>query len=62
MGVFLDFQDNSIVGGPLWPKFELLLDIMIVLDTYKFEMYQINSNREKVATSIFFDAQGQLTL
>ena len=45
--------DNSMVGGPIWPKFELILDIMHVLDTYNFKMDRINSNREKVATSIF---------
>ena len=53
--------DNSIVGGLIWPILELV-DIMHVLDTYKFKRDWINSNREKVATSIFFDAQGQLTL
>ena len=39
MGVFLRLSraDNSIVGGPIWPKFELLLDIMQVLDAYKFK-------------------------
>ena len=34
---------------------------MHVINTYKFKMDQIESNREKVATLIF-DAQGQLTL
>ena len=43
--------DNSILCGPIRSKFEL--DIMHVLNTYKFIMDQINSNREKVATSIF---------
>ena len=50
-----------MVGGPVWLKFELLLDIMHVLYTYEFKMDQINSNPEKVATWIFLDAQGQLT-
>ena len=45
--------DNSIVSGLIWPKFELLLDILYVLDTYKFKMDRINSNREKVGTSFF---------
>ena len=49
-----------MVGGPVWLKFELLLDIMHVLYTYEFKMDQINSNPEKVATSFFLDAQGQL--
>ena len=45
--------DNSIFCGPIWSKFELLLDIMHVLNIYKFKMDQIKSNREKVAQSIF---------
>ena len=63
MGVFsrCSRADNSVVGGPIWPKFELIRDIMHVLVTYKFKMDLINSDREKVATSIFLDAQGQLT-
>ena len=52
---------NSVVGGPIWPKFKLVRDIMDVLVTYKFKMDLINSNREKGATSDFLDAQGQLT-
>ena len=54
MGVFLRCSraDKSMVGGPVWLKFEVL-DIMHVLYTYEFKMDQINSNREKVATSIF---------
>ena len=55
MGVFFrrSRADNSVVGGPIWPKFELFWDIMDVLVTYKFKMDLINSDREKVATSIF---------
>ena len=45
--------DNSIVCGPIRPKFNLLLDIMHVLDTYKFKMDWINRNQVKVATSVF---------
>ena len=45
--------DNSLVHGPIWPKFELILDGMHVLITCKFKMDQMNSNREKVETSIF---------
>ena len=54
MGVFFrrSRADNSVVGGPIWPKFELVRDIMHVLVTYKFKMDLINSDREKVATSI----------
>ena len=60
MGVFfkLSRADNSIVGGPIWPKFQLLLDIMHVPDTYKIKMDRINSYREKVATSIFLTLKG----
>ena len=63
MGVFFRCSraDNSVVGGPIWPKFELVQDNMHVLVTYKFKMDRINSNREKRVTSIFLDAQGQLT-
>ena len=55
IGVFFrrSRADNSILCGPIGSKFELLLDIMHVLNTYKLKMDQINSNREKVATSIF---------
>ena len=54
MGVFfrLSRAANSIVGGPISAKFELLLGIMYFLNTYKFKMDRMNSNREKVATSI----------
>ena len=55
MGVFFrcSTADNSVVGGPIWPKFELVQDNMHVLVTYKFKMNQINSNREKGVKSIF---------
>ena len=44
---------NSVVGSLIWPKFELIQDIMHVLITCKFETDRINSNGEKVVTSIF---------
>ena len=44
---------NSVVGGPIWLKFELIQDIMHVLITCKFEKDRINSNGEKVVMSIF---------
>ena len=44
---------NSVVGDQIWLKFELIQDIMHVLITCKFEKYRINSNGEKVVTSIF---------
>ena len=55
MGVFFRCSraDNSVVGGPIWQKFEHVRDIMDVLVTYKFKMDLINSDREKVAISIF---------
>ena len=48
IGVFFRCSraDNSVVGGPIWPKFELVQDNMHVLVTYKFKMDRINSNRE----------------
>ena len=55
MGIFFPRSRaaNSAVGGPIWPKFELIQDIMHVLITCKFEKDRINSNGEKVVTSIF---------
>ena len=55
MGIFFRCSRAaySVVGGPIWPKFELNQDIMHVLITCKFEKDRINSNREKVVTSIF---------
>ena len=55
MGVFFRCSraDNSVLGGPIWPKFELVQDNMHVLVTYKFKMDRINSNREKGVTSNF---------
>ena len=44
---------NSVAGGQIWPNFELIQDIMHVLITCKFEKDPINSNGEKVVTSIF---------
>ena len=44
---------NSVVGGPIWPKFELIHNIMHVLVTSKFETDRININRDYVMTSIF---------
>ena len=44
---------NSVVSSLIWPKFELIQDIMHVLITCKFENDQINSNGEKVVSSIF---------
>ena len=62
MGVFLrrSRAANSIVDGPIWPKFELVHNIMHVLVTSKFE--KIGSISTEIRDDIdFFDAQGQLT-
>ena len=55
IGVFLrrSRAANSVVGGPIWPKFELIHDIMHVLVTSKFEKDPININKDYVMTSIF---------
>ena len=62
-GYFLDAQGQltSVVGGPIWPKFKLIQDIMHVLVTSKFEKDRININGDYMMTSIFLDTQGQLT-
>ena len=44
---------NSVVGGPIWPKFELIHNIMHVLVTSKFEKDRININGDYVMTPIF---------
>ena len=67
MGVFLRRlrAANSVVGGPIWPKFELIHNIMHVLVTSKFEKDRINSDQYqwRLRDDIdFLDAQGQLTL
>ena len=55
IGIFLrrSRATNSVVGGPIWPKFELIHNIMHVLVTSKFENDRININRDYVMTSIF---------
>ena len=55
MGVFLRGSRvaNSVVGGPIWPKFELIHSIMHVLVISKFEKDRININGDYVTTSIF---------
>ena len=44
---------NSIVSGPIWPKFELMQDIMHVYVTSNFKKDWINTNQEKVETLMF---------
>ena len=51
MGDFLTPKAaNSVVSGPIWPKFELVRDFMHVLVTCKYKEDLIKSNREKVET------------
>ena len=42
---------NSVVSGPIWPKFELFRDFRHVLVTCKYKKDRIKNNREMVATS-----------
>ena len=42
---------NSVIRGPIWPKFELVRDFMHVLVTCKYRKDRIKNNREKVETS-----------
>ena len=42
---------NSVVSGPIWPKFELVRDSMHVLVNRKYKKDRIKNNREKVETS-----------
>ena len=42
---------NSVVSGPIWPKFELVPDFMHVLVTCKYKKDRMKNNREKVETS-----------
>ena len=41
---------NSVVSGPIWPKFELVRDFMHALVTCKYKKDRIKCNREKVET------------
>ena len=41
---------NSVVSGPIWPKFELVRDFLHVLVICKYKEDRIKSNREKVET------------
>ena len=48
MGNFLDLKAaNSVVSGPIWPKFELVRDFMHVLVTCEYKKDQIKNNWEK---------------
>ena len=49
---------NSVVGGPIWPKFELIHNIMHVLVTRKFEKRSDQYQRRLRDDIDFLDAQG----
>ena len=59
---------NSAVLDPIWPNFELILDVMDVMDvlvTYQYEEDPIKNRGARVFTTLcinFSDAQGQITL
>ena len=49
---------NSVVSGPILPKFELPWDFMHVLVTCKYKKDRIKSNREKVETPFSHKSMG----
>ena len=52
MGIFRrSMAANSVVRGPILPKFELVRDFMHFFVTCKYKNDLIKSNREKVETS-----------
>ena len=56
---------NSAVLGPIWPNFELVRDVMVVLVTSKYEEDPIKNEDAREDTTLysnFSDAQGQITL
>ena len=56
---------KSAVLGPIWPNFELVLDVMNVLVTYQYEEDPIKKRGASVFTTLyinFSDAQGQISL
>ena len=67
MGNFLVAQGQlkfSAVLGRIWPNFELVRDIMVVLVICKYEEDPIKNEGARVLTRlyvVFSDAQGQLT-
>ena len=36
---------NSVISGPIWPKFELVRDLMHVLVTCKYKKDRIKNNK-----------------
>ena len=55
---------NSTVLSQIWPNFELIRDIIVVLLTCKNEAIPIKNDDTRIITALyidFSDAQGQLT-
>ena len=45
MGIFLYLKAaNSVVSGPIWPKFKLVRGFMNVLVTWEYKKYRIKNN------------------
>ena len=66
MGIFPDAQGQltPAVLGAIWPNFELVRDIMVVLVTCTIEEDPIKNEGARMLTTLnidFPDAQGQLT-
>ena len=66
MGNFFNrsWAANSAILGRIWPNFELVRDIMVVLSICKYEEDLIKNEGARVLTRlyiVFSDAQGQLT-
>ena len=53
--------NNSKVNNPIRPKFELVWAFMPFLITCKFDKDPIKGDWEKLETSFFFTAEGQVT-
>ena len=56
---------NSAVRGRIWPKFELIRDIVVILVTCKNEEDPLKNKDARVATTqniVFSNTKGQLTL
>ena len=67
MGIFsiLSRAANSAVLGPIWPNFEPVHDVMVVLVTCKNEEDLIKNEGARLLTTLYINfsgAQGQITL
>ena len=64
--IFQTLKDSdSAVRGQIWPKFELIRDIVVILVTFKNDEDLIKIEEARVATTQnndFSNTQGQLTL